>query len=175
MCIPASGRRWVRDRDGDHTRRGLSRAATVDDLDAVMSIVARMFEDLGTATTEEWRDDARQMLAERLWTDVAVFVVDHDAEVAACAIGVLHDSLPSPRRVGTKVGYVEWVAKLTRYRRYGYARAANDALVGWLIEHGAAVIDLHSSAMAVPLYGQLGFQPPRATALRIQTKYSVAT
>jgi len=57
-------------------------------------------------------------------------------------------------------------------RRNGYARAVSAALVDWLAERGAAVIDLHSSAQAVPLYDSLGFKAPRATALRLSTVHS---
>jgi len=149
-----------------------ARAADLSDLDAVLEIVNQMFVDLGTETARTWREDAKQVLASRLWVDVAAFVVDHDGDPAACAIGILHDGLPSPRRIGAKVGYVEWVGTLPHYRRNGYARAVSAALVDWLAERGAAVIDLHSSAQAVPLYDSLGFKAPHATALRLRTVHS---
>jgi GNAT superfamily N-acetyltransferase len=108
----------------------------------------------------------------RLWTDLGIFVVDvpdGSPALAACAVGVLHRSLPSPRRSTEITGYLEWVVTDPGHRRRGHAGSATAALVAWLVAQGAAVIDVHSSADAVPVYRRLGFTDDGPVALRRRT------
>lgn len=156
-----------------------ARAAEEKDLPALLELVDQMFAALGTLTTEEWRGQCMHDLAARLWHDVGIFVVDgaeppQQPTLVACAVGIVHQSLPSPRRIGVTTGYVEWVATRSTHRRRGHARAANAALIDWLTEQGAAVVDVHSSAEAESLYRSLGFCQPGPTALRLRTRHYFA-
>jgi predicted GNAT family acetyltransferase len=146
-----------------------ARAARQDDLAGIIALVEAMFAELGTATGPQWRADARASLASRMGVDVGIFVTDGDDNaVSSCAVGALHRCLPSPRRASSTVGYVEWVFTMPAQRRQGSAEAAVTALVDWLIDHGAAVVDVHSSAAAEKLYRSLGFNNDGPVALRLR-------
>jgi len=145
-----------------------ARAAREDDLTGVIALVEAMFSELGTIVGPQWRADVRAALARRMGIDVGVFVTDGDDHaVSSCAVGVLHHSLPSPRRASSAVGYVEWVVTAPAHRRQGNAGAVVTALLDWLNDHGAAVVDVHSSVAAEPLYRALGFNSEGPVALRL--------
>ncbi len=148
-----------------------ARPASVVDLPEVVRLVSVMFADLGTGTNSSWETQTRDALASRLWADVGVFVVDAEPRpmLAACAIGVVHRSLPSTRRQTQAVGYIEWVVADPGSRRQGHAFAATAALVEWLTDQGAAVVDVHSSPAAEPLYRRLGFTNGGPVAMRRPT------
>ncbi|GAA1805449.1 hypothetical protein GCM10009682_29090 [Luedemannella flava] len=147
-----------------------ARRATVADLPEVVRLVSVMFADLGTATDASWAARTGRVLAGRLWVDVGVLVVDAPTTgLAACAVGALHHGLPSPRRRTETTGYVEWVVTDPAWRRRGHALSVTAALVDWLVDEGAAVIDVHASVAAAPLYRRLGFTGDGPVALRRRT------
>ncbi|MBO0883506.1 MAG: GNAT family N-acetyltransferase [Mycobacterium sp.] len=143
-----------------------ARQARPEDIPQVVRLVGVMFAELGTATNPSWATRARDELSRRLWRDVGIFVANVGSDLAACAVGVLHESLPSPRRRTQRVGYIEWVITDPGCRRRHYGMAVTSALVDWLDDQGAAVIDVHSSAVAEPLYRRLGFTGDGPLALR---------
>jgi GNAT superfamily N-acetyltransferase len=145
-----------------------ARRASAADLPEIVRLVSIMFADLGTETDSSWAAQAKEALTSRLWDDVGVFVVavEPTPTLAACAIGVLHQSLPSPRRRTQAVGYIEWVVTDPARRGQGHASAATAALLEWLVDQGAAVVDVHSSTAAEPLYRRLGFTAGGPLALR---------
>jgi ribosomal protein S18 acetylase RimI-like enzyme len=144
-----------------------ARPAELADIPDVVRLVGIMFSELGTATNPEWTARTQEDLGKRLWNDVGIFVVDADGSgIAACAVGVLHEGLPSPRRRTQRVGYIEWVITDPGQRRRHYGTAVTSALVEWLNERGAAVIDVHSSAAAERLYRRLDFGNDGPLALR---------
>lgn len=139
-----------------------ARAAVADDIDEIVRVVTAMFLDLGDAEVPAaWAALATAALHERLWTDVGAFVVDAPTGdgVAAVAVGNIETRLPSPRRASPQIGYIDWVATATQWRRHGFGLTATRALVDWMDEMGAAVIHLHSSTDASDLYARLGFTP----------------
>lgn len=145
----------------------IARPAVSEDIPEVVRLVGLMFAELGTATNPSWTARTRDDLRKRLWRDVGIFVVDNrDPGLAACAVGVLHESLPSPRRRTQRVGYIEWVVTDPKCRRRHFGMTVTSALVDWLHGQGAAVIDVHSSAAAEPLYRRLGFSNDGPLALR---------
>jgi GNAT superfamily N-acetyltransferase len=150
-----------------------ARRAGTADLPEIVRLVSIMFADLGTRADPSWQARTIQALSSRLWTDVGAFVVDAQPApvLAACAVGVLHRSLPSPRRTTQTVGYIEWVVADPARRRQGHASAATEALVDWLTDQGAAVVDVHASAAAEPLYRRLGFTADGPVALRRPTRH----
>jgi GNAT superfamily N-acetyltransferase len=149
-----------------------ARRARDADVPKVVRLVSVMFGELGTPTDPSWAARTQEALAGRLWVDLGIFVVDAadpGAALAACSVGVLHRSLPSPRRPTEITGYLEWVVTHPGQRRRGHARSATAALLAWLTEQGASLVDVHSSAAAEPLYRQLGFTDDGPVALRCRT------
>jgi len=144
------------------------RSAVPQDFDAIIDLVAGMFQDLGTTVfPDAWRHDLQQALASRLWSDVAAFVaVDPAGVPIAVAVGIIDQRLPSPRRPHGQIGYIEWLATNTRSRRQGAARAATTALLRWFDEHEIDVVDVHSSPNAQPIYSSLGFNNPTSRPMR---------
>jgi GNAT superfamily N-acetyltransferase len=148
------------------------RAAVLQDFDAIIDLVAGMFQDLGTtAFPDAWRHDLQRALASRLWSDVAAFVAVDPADMPiAVAVGVIDQRLPSPRRSHGQIGYIEWLATTAVSRRQGAARAATAALLQWFDEHEIDVVDVHSSPNAQPIYSSLGFNDPTSRPMRRRRK-----
>ena len=147
-----------------------ARRACAADLPEILRLVSVMFADFGTRTDPSWQTRTGEALSGRLWADVGAFVVGAEppTALAACAVGVLRRSLPSPRRATQTVGYIEWVVADPARRHQGHASAATAALVDWLTDQGAAVVDVHASAAAEPLYRRLGFTDDGPVALRLR-------
>lgn len=143
-----------------------ARQAASEDIPEVVRLVGIMFAELGTAANPSWAARTQDDLSKRLWDDVGIFVVDNGPGLAACSVGVLHESLPSPRRRTQQVGYIEWVITDPDCRRRHFGMSVTSALVDWLHGHGAAVIDVHSSVAAESLYRRLGFTGDGPVALR---------
>jgi hypothetical protein len=148
------------------------RAAVPQDFDAIIDLVTGMFQDLGTTVLPgSWRHNLQQALASRLWSDVAAFVAVGPADMPiAVAVGIVDQRLPSPRRLGGQIGYVEWLATSAGSRRKGAARAATTALLQWFDEHEIDVVDVHSSPSAQPIYSSLGFNDPTSRPMRRKRK-----
>jgi Acetyltransferase (GNAT) domain len=86
------------------------------------------------------------------------------------AVGIIDQRLPSPRRSGGQIGYIEWLATTVVSRRQGTARAATTALLQWFDEHEIDVVDVHSSPSAQPVYSSLGFNNPTSLPMRRKRK-----
>ena len=147
--------------------------ATLDDVPGIVDLVGEMYADMAeeyvgirSFVSVEWVAKAGDALRERFGHDVTAFVIRQPSgRVVSVAVGRLHRTLPSPRRVGTIAGYVEWVATDVEMRRRGYARSVVTALMAWFEEQGAQVVDLTASRTAEPLYRQLGFDGEGPIAL----------
>src|SRR5688572_29593462 len=117
----------MEERDQPKITRLQARSATVLDIPEVVRLVAVMFADLGSRTDSSWAAQTTQALTIRLWADLGIFVVD-TAEtkpvLTACAVGVLHQSLPSPRRQTQATAYIEWVVTDPAWRRQGHGLLA---------------------------------------------------
>jgi hypothetical protein len=110
----------------------LARAAYVTDIPEVVRLASIMFADLGTETHPSWAVRTREAPTRRLWADVGIFVVDtadSSSTLAACGIGVLQQSLPSPRRSTQTTAYIEWVVTDPAWRRQGRGLAVTAGLV----------------------------------------------
>jgi GNAT superfamily N-acetyltransferase len=88
--------------------------------------------------------------------------------VAACAVGIVLDLLPSPGNASGQVGYVMNVATDPAYRRRGYSRACVQALVDWFAGRGVLTVDLRASSEGEPLYRDLGFRPMTWPGMRLR-------
>jgi GNAT superfamily N-acetyltransferase len=88
--------------------------------------------------------------------------------VAACAVGIVLELLPSPGNPSGQVGYVMNVATDPAYRRRGYSRACVQALVDWFAGRGVLTVDLRASSEGEPLYRDLGFRPMTWPGMRLR-------
>ncbi|MFE7561079.1 GNAT family N-acetyltransferase [Kitasatospora sp. NPDC057500] len=111
----------------------------------------------GTAWQDRLRDHLRHGLADG--AQMAAFVIDNPAGgLASAALGTTHQALPSPRHDGL-TGHIHLVVTEPAFRRNGWGRLVTVALVHWLRQQGCAVINLHTTDDAEPLYRSLGFTP----------------
>jgi GNAT superfamily N-acetyltransferase len=95
---------------------------------------------------------------------IQAFVVDagdFPGKLAACAVGVIHQRLPSPDNHSGLIGYIQSVSTDPDYRRRGFARAAVEATLEWLDSCGVPQTGLVATSAGDGLYRQLGFQEPR--------------
>jgi GNAT superfamily N-acetyltransferase len=136
------------------------RAAGIGDIDAVLRLRQLMLDAMGEPSgSGPWLDTVAEDLRERLPDDLdlRVYVVDVEGEVAACAVGLIHRTLASPRRPDGAQGYLFNVATDPAHRGKGYATAVVTALVDWFRERGVERIDLDSTPEAALIYERLGF------------------
>lgn len=143
------------------------RRAEPEDLHLALDVVAHMFVDLGTSEiSDAWRSAAAQALMVRTAASAMFVVFDGEDRLVGLAAGVVDQRLPSPRRPDGRIGYVEWLATAQSQRRRGVARLAMATLMSWFKDQGVAVVDVHASSQAQPLYLEMGFQEPSASPLR---------
>ncbi|MCM6776521.1 GNAT family N-acetyltransferase [Nocardia sp. CDC159] len=143
----------------------VARQAVVADAAELVRLRAVMLEALDGPVddTVDWRARSAEMLRKDLddpHGPVAAFVVDRPDEpgtIAACAIGVIHQFLPSPNNPAGTSGYVYSVATEDAYRRRGYSRACMLALLDWFRRREISFVDLNASEFGEPLYAALGF------------------
>ncbi len=93
------------------------------------------------------------------------FVVDAgDApgKLAAGAVGVIQQRLPSPDNHTGVVGFILNVSTDPDFRRRGYARAVVEAALEWMDGCGVAKTELIASEFADTLYRELGFAEPHS-------------
>jgi len=92
---------------------------------------------------------------------IQAFVVDagdFPGKLAASAVGVIQQRLPSPDNHSGLIGYIQSVSTDPDYRRRGYARAAVEATLEWLDSCGVPQTELTATPMGHALYQDLGFQ-----------------
>jgi GNAT superfamily N-acetyltransferase len=143
------------------------RAATLDDLDALVRHRLLMFADMGVALDADAIDRAfRSWLAEMLPAGVyrgwVVDVPDRSGRsrgtvVAGGGITILPWP-PGPRDVTGRLAFVYNVYTEREHRRRGLARLIMDAIHDWCREAGIASVALNASADGQPLYEAMGYQ-----------------
>ena len=123
-----------------------------------------LFSELGAAwgpplAQEGWRDACAAALAEQLASDAMhVAVVDGDAGLASCGMGVVDRQLPTRYDPEGLVGHVFGVATDPRYRKRGYAHAVMMDLLRWFDGRGLRRVDLNASPDGQNLCRGLGFK-----------------
>jgi GNAT superfamily N-acetyltransferase len=140
------------------------REAVADDITELVRLRALLFENLGgeffnpSTGDSDWRDNLAAVLKEQLAEDtMRILVVDGDDCLAACAIGAIGQSLPSPHLPDGRFGRVIGVVTDPAYRRRGHSRAIMTGLLDWFREREVARVDLRASADGEALYRDLGF------------------
>ncbi len=153
-------------------RRMESRLAIPADAPEVVRLASVMYASMGVATPANWWDHAVEAFSRRLsqeGEEVVAFVIDRpggDGGLAASGVGVTGSRLPSPNNPTGRVGYIQWVATDTTYRRQGMARAVMVGLLSWFDQGQVPVVELHATADGEPLYRSLGFGQEGGVALR---------
>jgi ribosomal protein S18 acetylase RimI-like enzyme len=148
------------------------REATVDDVPALVSNGARMFESMGEHG-RGWIPAAERALRDWIGNGrvIAVVAEVHDAPttaIAGTAVGVRWERLPTPWHAAGSGAYVQYVWTDPAHRRRGVGRALMEHLVALLRAAGVADVDLHATAVAEAMYRALGFEDPRNPALRMR-------
>lgn len=140
------------------------RGAVEDDTAQLVRLRALLFETLGgdffnpSAAENSWRETLAAVLKEQLAGDtMRILVVDGDDGLAACGIGLIVQSLPSPHLHNGRIGQVIGMVTDPAYRRRGHSRAIMHGLLNWFREREVARVDLHASSDAEKLYRALGF------------------
>jgi len=144
------------------------RVATDQDVAELVRLRELLFVSMGRGAdlSPEWRLACARTFEERLADGtLRAFVVDGDAGLAACAVGLVDRRLPGPGTVNGLWGHVSGVVTDPGYRRRGYARLLTVALLDWFQERGIKRVELHATKEAEPLYRELGFAERKDPAL----------
>jgi GNAT superfamily N-acetyltransferase len=153
----------------------IARRATPEDADELVRLRAVMLRGFHRGEwSDDWREQARRTLVERLDTDtMAAFVIDRPREeppgggLASCVIGTIETRLGGPSDASGRTGYVFNVATDPDMRRRGFSRQCMTALLDWFREQGVRKTDLRASAEGEPLYSSLGFVRTADPAMRL--------
>jgi ribosomal protein S18 acetylase RimI-like enzyme len=135
-----------------------------------------MYASMGLVTDRDWMAHAAAAFARRAGDDLVAFVVDRpegEAGLVASGVGLISPRLPSPNNADGRVGYIQWVATESAFRRRGLARQVLVGLLQWFDERGVPVIELHATPDGESLYRSLGFgekgsSGPAAPGLRLR-------
>lgn len=151
-----------------------ARLATRSDAAEVARLAALMYASMGLVTDRDWLAQAEAAFARRAGDDLMAFVVDRpegEAGLVASGVGMISARLPSPNNPEGRVGYIQWVATETAFRKQGLARQVLLALLQWFDERRVPIIELHATPDGEPLYRSLGFGEEGGVALRRRTRF----
>lgn len=144
------------------------RRASVEDaweLTRLRRVMLKAYQQVGE--DESWEYACTDTLEQALSDPdgmIQAFVVDagdFPGKLAASAVGVIQQRLPSPDNHSGLVGYIQSVSTDPDYRRRGFAKAAVEAALEWLDSCGVPQTGLVATQMGDGLYRQLGFEESR--------------
>ena len=138
------------------------RAATLDDVDALVHHRLGMFTDMGTdidrgtveAAFRRWLADMMPAGSYRGWVATA----DGDEIVGGGGITVLPWP-PGPRYVGGRIAFVYNVFVEKPHRRRGLARHIMETIHRWCRDNDIGVVGLNASEEGRALYERMGYRP----------------
>lgn len=139
------------------------RVATEADIPELVRLRELLFTGLGgewgaLPAGDGWREGCAAELARQVGGDaMRILVIDAEAGLAACGMGVVDQRLPSPYNPGGRVGHVFGVVTDPAHRGRGHARAIMEGLLAWFGDSGARRVDLNASPDGMSLYRKLGF------------------
>lgn len=143
------------------------RRASIEDAWELTRLRRVMLKSFQEIHDEAWeyacKDTFEQALADQDGM-IQAFVVDagdFPGKLAACAVGVIQQRLPSPDNHSGLIGYIQSVSTDPGYRRRGYARAVVEATLEWLDSCDVPKTELSATTMGDELYRELGFSEPR--------------
>lgn len=137
------------------------RAATLDDLDTLVSHRLKMFIEMGTSLDpvvvggafRRWVMDEMPAGTYRHW----VVETDAGAIVAGGGMTVLPWP-PGPQYVGGRIAFVYNVYTEPAWRHKGLAGTIMDTIHAWCRDHGVGVVALNASAAGQPVYESMGYR-----------------
>jgi ribosomal protein S18 acetylase RimI-like enzyme len=143
------------------------RRASVEDaweLTRLRRVMLKSFQEIHDDT---WEYACTEAL-ERALADpdgmIQAFVVDagdFPGKLAASAVGVIQQRLPSPDNHSGLIGYIQNVSTDPDYRRRGFARAVVEAALEWLDSCDVPKTELTATTLGDDLYRELGFSEPQ--------------
>jgi GNAT superfamily N-acetyltransferase len=138
------------------------RAATVDDLDAILHHRREMFREMGGHYVESLNSFEN---ASRSYFDSALrdgsyrgMVGEIDGRVMAGGGVVLAAWPGSPLNLSPRRAWILNIYVDPPYRRQGFATRVMEALMEWCRANGFQSVALHASEYGRPLYEKLGFR-----------------
>lgn len=138
------------------------RAATLEDLGALVHHRLAMFEEMGTRI-----DSAQVGAAFRQWLMEMIPGGGYQAWVIETTGGAIVGGggltvlpwPPGPSYVGGRIAFVYNVYVEPGHRRRGLARQVMEVIHAWCAEHGLGLVALNASRDGRALYEALGYQP----------------
>jgi ribosomal protein S18 acetylase RimI-like enzyme len=143
------------------------RRASVEDAWELTRLRRVMLKNFQEVLEDSWEYACTETLEQALSDPdgmIQAFVVDADdfpGKLAACAVGVIQQRLPSPDNHSGMIGYIQSVSTDPDYRRRGYARATVEATLEWLDSCDVPKTELTARSLGDDLYRELGFSEPR--------------
>jgi len=143
------------------------RRASMEDAWELTRLRRVMLKSFTEIHDEEWEYACTEALEQALADPdgmIQAFVVDagdFPGKLAASAVGVIQQRLPSPDNHSGMIGYIQSVSTDPDYRRRGYARAVVEAALEWLDSCDVPKTELTATALGDELYRELGFSEPR--------------
>ena len=143
------------------------RRASVEDAWELTRLRRVMLKNFQEIHDEAWeyacKDAFEQALADPDGM-IQAFVVDagdFPGKLAACAVGVIQQRLPSPDNHSGLIGYIQSVSTDPDYQHRGYARAVVESTLEWLDSCDVPKTELTATTVGDDLYRDLGFSEPR--------------
>jgi GNAT superfamily N-acetyltransferase len=151
------------------------RAATLNDVDALVHHRLAMFSEMGTAIDPASLDKAfRDWVTELLpaGTYRGWVVEGPSGDIVAGGGMTILPWPPGPWYAGGRMAFVYNVYTEPAHRRRGLARMIMDAIHGWCRDEGIDVAGLNASVQAQRLYESMGYQqvpaPMMIASLRVR-------
>lgn len=142
-----------------HASSSRLRAATTEDIAALIPLWALLFDEESTDSGQTWRGHALSWFAEvvtdRQRACFPVIVVD-DA-IVATAIGTLELGVPNPHCPRGRTVRLANVVTLTEHRGQGYGTQLVKQVIAWAETIGADRVDLSATAQGQRIYERAGF------------------
>ena len=148
------------------------RAATVDDVDALLELRAIMFAAMDIHPADNWQGPCRHILLDGLASGdlIGAIAETDDGTIVASAIAAIHRWLPSPSNPSGLKGYLGSTATREPWRRRGIGRRVAQHLIDTLAARGVTEIELHATEAGEGMYRSLGFGNNNTTPLTLHTE-----
>lgn len=144
------------------------RRAREAEVDALVSLRAQMFDDLGMASPDTaWRDNCADWFRRSVQSpDVFLLVAESNRSLKACGMAELRHGAPGPACPSGRTVHISNVCTLPAFRGQGHGRRMMAALLEWAREV-ADRAELHASDDGQALYRHLGFTEVTNPAMRM--------
>jgi GNAT superfamily N-acetyltransferase len=136
------------------------RAATLDDVDALVHHRFAMFTDMGITLNEAVLEPAFRAWLARLMPDgiYRAWLAETEAGVVVAGAGMtIIPWPPGPRDPGDRVGFVYNVYTEPAHRGRGLARRIMTEIHDWCRQDGITSLALNASQAGEPLYASMGY------------------